>query len=79
LSFHPKTEKRIKAAKRHLPKDTPLEDITAGFIYLGFDVISVKQMITARPSHEGGHHTIILPLFLIFLQISNISQGIFNL
>jgi hypothetical protein len=42
------------------------EDIHNGLVELGFDVISVKQMSTARRSPEGTT-SITLPLFLITL------------
>jgi hypothetical protein len=65
-TFYPKSEKPIKAVIRHLPVITPAEDRAEGQVDLGFDVISVKQMSTARSSSEGTTH-IILPLFLVTL------------
>jgi hypothetical protein len=44
-SFFPKFEKTIKAVIRHLPHNTPAEDISDGLVSLGFDVISVKQAL----------------------------------
>jgi hypothetical protein len=40
--FYPKSEKPMKAVIRHLPHNTPAEDITDGLVSLGFDIISVK-------------------------------------
>jgi hypothetical protein len=49
-SFFPKSEKPIKAVIRHLPLNTPPEDISDGLVSLGFDIVSVKQMIATRRS-----------------------------
>jgi hypothetical protein len=43
-SFFPKSEKPIKAVIRHLPLNTPAEDISEGMVSLGFDVVSVAQL-----------------------------------
>jgi hypothetical protein len=43
-SFYHKSENLVKAALRHLPHNTPAEDISGGLVSLGFDVISVKQV-----------------------------------
>jgi hypothetical protein len=48
--FYAKSEKPIKAVIRHLPPNTPAEDICGGLVSLGFDVISLKQMTTTRRS-----------------------------
>jgi hypothetical protein len=48
FTFHPKSEKPIKAVIRHLPSDTPAEDISQELTALGFNVISVRQMTTSR-------------------------------
>jgi hypothetical protein len=48
FTFYPKHDKPIKAVIRHLPQNTPAEDICDGLVNLGFDVISVKQMTTTR-------------------------------
>jgi hypothetical protein len=47
-SFYPKSVKPMKAVIRHLPQNTPAEDISDGLVSLGFDVI--KQM-TAPVDH----------------------------
>jgi hypothetical protein len=49
-SFFPKSEKPIKAVIRHLPLNTPAQDISHGLVILGFDVVSVKQMTATRRS-----------------------------
>jgi hypothetical protein len=76
-SFFPKSEKPIKAVIRHLPNNTPAEDITEGLGDIGFDVVSVKQMSTSRRSPEGTPAT--LPLFLVTLAKTIKSQEIFKL
>jgi hypothetical protein len=52
-TFHPKSEKPIKAVIRHLPIDTTAEDISNGLTELGFRVLSVRQMTANRRSTEG--------------------------
>jgi hypothetical protein len=42
-TFFSKSLKPIKAVIRHLPLNTPAEDISDGLVNVGFDVISVKQ------------------------------------
>jgi hypothetical protein len=39
-SFYPKSEKPMKAVIRHLPQNTPAEDISDGLVSLAFDVIT---------------------------------------
>jgi hypothetical protein len=56
-SFFPKSQKPIKAVIRHLPPNTPAEDISDGLVNSGFDVISVKQMTTTRRSLSEGTTT----------------------
>jgi hypothetical protein len=46
-SFFPKSQKPFKAVLRHLPSNTPAEDISEGLVTLRFDVISLKQMMTS--------------------------------
>jgi hypothetical protein len=48
FTFFPKSEKPMKAVIRHLPTNTPAQDISDGLVDLGFDIISVKQMSTSR-------------------------------
>jgi hypothetical protein len=43
-----KKKKPMKAVIRHLPHNTPAEDISDGLVNLGFDVIRVKQKIVTR-------------------------------
>jgi hypothetical protein len=75
-SFFPKSQKPIKAVRRHLPSNTPAEDISDGLINLGFDVVSVKQMTTRRSPSEGTRK---LPLFLITLPRTANGQEIIKL
>jgi hypothetical protein len=60
----PKSDRPIKAVIRHIPIDTPAEDISDGLVTLGFDVVSVKQMSASRRSPAQGTNTVNLPLFL---------------
>jgi hypothetical protein len=50
---------------RHVPHNTPAEDIYHGLIDLGLDVITFKQMWASRLSSVEGTATIIRPFFLI--------------
>jgi hypothetical protein len=50
LYLLPKSEKPIKAMIRHLPLNTPAEDISDGLVNLGFEVVSIKQMTTTCQS-----------------------------
>jgi hypothetical protein len=77
-TFYAKSEKPIKAVIRHLPIDTPSEDISNGLVDLGFDAISVNQMTTTRSSESGRKQTN-LPLFLTTLSRNEKSQTIFKL
>jgi hypothetical protein len=64
---------------RHLPLNTPAEDICDRLVSLGFDVVSVKQMTTTRRSSPKEPKVTNLPLFLITLPRSAKSQDIFHL
>jgi hypothetical protein len=64
-THHLKSGKPVKAVIRHLPSDTPAEDISNGLQELGFRVLSVRQMTTNHRSSEG--QTQKLPLFLVTL------------
>jgi hypothetical protein len=75
--FYPKSEKPMKAVIRHLPQNTPAEDISDGLVSLGFDIISVKQMAATRWSPPEGSKTINLLLFLITLRRMAKPQEIF--
>jgi hypothetical protein len=48
FTFHHKSEKSVKAVTRHLPIDTPAEDVSNGLQDLGYSVFSVKQMTEVR-------------------------------
>ena len=64
-TFHTKAEKPIKAVIRHLPGETPAEDIANELLALGYKVHNVRQMSTTRQQPEGDRQTQALPLFLI--------------
>jgi hypothetical protein len=42
FTIFPKSDIPIKAVLRHLPSNTPAQDISDGLVNLGFDIISVK-------------------------------------
>jgi hypothetical protein len=67
FTFFPKSEKPIKAVICHLPLNTPAEDIYDGLVNLGFDVVSVKQMTTTRPSSPEKSKITNLPFFFVTL------------
>jgi hypothetical protein len=54
----PKSEKPMKVVIRHLPHNTPAEDISNRLVSLGFDVISAKQMTANHRSPTEGSRTI---------------------
>jgi hypothetical protein len=78
FTFFSKSEKPVKAVIRHLPMNTPAEDVSDGLVDEGFDVIRVKQMTTTRRSTTGPTN-VNLPLFLITLPRTPKSQDIFKL
>jgi hypothetical protein len=59
FSFHPKSQKPIKAVIRHLPKNILAEGISSRLVDIGFRT-NIKQMTVINPPPEGGHHTITL-------------------
>jgi hypothetical protein len=73
-SFYPKSKRPVNAVICHLPHNTPAEDLSDRLVSLGFDVISVKQMIAIHQST-----TINLPFFLITLPRMAKSQNFFRL
>jgi hypothetical protein len=75
----PKSEKPSKAVIRHLPSNTPAQDVSDGLTDLGFDIISVKQMSGTRRSTSEGSVPRNLPLFLITLPRTEKSKEIFHL
>jgi hypothetical protein len=79
FTFHAKSEKPIKAVISQLPSDTPAEDIVSSIQDLGFRIISVKQIISSRPSPKTGAYPTNLPLFLITLDRAEKSKDIFKL
>jgi hypothetical protein len=56
FTFSPNYEKPIKAVIRHLPPDTPAEDISNSVEELGFNVINVRQMTTTQRAPIGQTH-----------------------
>jgi hypothetical protein len=76
---NPPPSKHIKAVIRHLPRNTPAEDISDGLVNLGFDAIIVKQTTMTHRSHSEGTTTGNLPLFLVYLPRTAKSQEVFNL
>jgi hypothetical protein len=79
FTLYPKSEKPIKAVIRHLPVNTPAEDICDALVSLRFDVVSVKQMTTTRRSPPEEPKVTNLPLFLVTLPRADKSQKIFHL
>jgi hypothetical protein len=65
FTFHPKSERPIKAIIRHLPSITPAEEIYEAMKELGFEVIGIKQMSSNRRTPPGGPKPTNLPLLLI--------------
>jgi len=57
-TFHPKAEKPIKAVIRHLPGETPAEDIANELLALGYKVHNVRQMTTTRQQSGAGPNTL---------------------
>jgi hypothetical protein len=69
----------LKDVIRHLPHNTPAEDISDVLVNFGFDVISVKQMTATRWSPSDRSTIKNLPLFLINLPRTAKSQEILRL
>jgi hypothetical protein len=78
FTFFPTSEKLVKAVLRHLPSNTPPQDISDGLVDLGFVIVSVKQMSSARRSPDGSKPAT-LPLFLVTLSRTGKSRGVFKL
>jgi hypothetical protein len=79
FTFYPKSLKPIKAIIRHLPLNTPEQDISDGLMDLGFDIISVKKISTTRRSPPEGTLSKNIPLFLNTLPRTAKCQEIFRL
>jgi hypothetical protein len=79
FTFNPKSDNPLKAIIRHLPSDTPAEDISKGLKELGFGIVSVKKITTMHPSPQGANQEVNLPLFLITLPRCPKSTEIFKL
>jgi hypothetical protein len=75
--FFPKSLKPIKAVIRHLPGNTPAEEIYERLVELGFDIVIVKQMSTTRRSQDLTSRN--LSLFLITLPRSDKSLEMIKL
>jgi hypothetical protein len=69
----------MKAAIRHLPPDTPANDISNSLESLGFSVINVRQLTTNRRATNGSTHLENLAFFLVTLTRNVKSQEIFKL
>jgi hypothetical protein len=79
FTFFPKSEKPFKAVIRHVPKNTPAQDISNGLEDVGFHIIRVKQMSANRHSPSEGALPKNIPLFLITLPRTEKSKEIFRL
>jgi hypothetical protein len=79
FTFHPKPLKPIKTVIRHIPPNTPAQQISDVLMDLGFDIISVKQMSTTRRSPSEGTVFKNFTLYLITLPRTAKSQEIFRL
>jgi hypothetical protein len=69
----------MKAVIRHLPHNTPAEDIFDGVVSHVFEVITVKQMTATRQSPPEGSKAMNLSIFLITLPRTAKSKEIFRL
>jgi hypothetical protein len=69
----------MMAVIRHLPPDTPKEDISNSLEKVGFNVINVRQLATNQRALNGQAYMEILPLFLVTLTRNVISREIFKL
>jgi hypothetical protein len=79
FAFSPNSEKPLKAVIRHLPPDTPAEDISNSLEDLVFNVINVRQLTVNRRSLHGQAYVDTLPLFLVTLIRNAKSEEIFKL
>jgi hypothetical protein len=79
FTYHPKAEKPIQVVIRHLPGETPAEDIANKLLALGYKVRNVRQMTTTRQQSEGGRQIQALPLFLVTLERDEKSYEIYKL
>jgi hypothetical protein len=66
FTFSQNSENPIKAVIRHLPPDTPVEDISSILEDLGYN-INVIQITDTRRAQNGQTHIETLPLFLLIL------------
>jgi hypothetical protein len=77
-TFYPESKRPMKAAICCLPLNTPAEDVAERPVDFGLEVVSIRQMSTARQSPEGTA-SITLPLFLVTLPRTTKSQDSFKL
>jgi len=77
FTFHPKSEKPIKAVTRYLPSDILEEDVPNEMMTQGFSV-NVRQMTANRSLTHGSSQTVTLPLLLITHKRSEESQEVFK-
>jgi len=78
--FHPKSLRPVKLVIRHLPGDTPAEDISSEMVALDFSVNSVRQL-TTKQQPQGGNQSVNLPLLLVekspeIFKLTNLSHVI---
>jgi hypothetical protein len=64
FTFSTYSEKPIKTVFRHLPPDTPAEDISNSLVDFGLNVIKVRHLTTNRRVPNGQTHVETLPYSL---------------
>jgi hypothetical protein len=79
FTFSPYYEKPIKAVIRHLPPDTPAENISSSLEGLGYNVINVRQMTATRRAPNRQSHMEPIALFLVILTRNITSLDLFKL
>jgi hypothetical protein len=79
FTFSPNSKKSINAIIRHLPPDTPAEDISNSLQGFGSNVTNVRQLMTNRREPNEQTYAETLPLFLVILIRKAKSQEIFKL
>jgi hypothetical protein len=67
FTFSTNPEMPIKAVISHFPPHTTAENISNNLEDLGFNVITVRQMMANRLARNGQTHVEPLPLFLVTL------------
>jgi hypothetical protein len=79
FTFSLNSEKPMKPVIRHLPPDTPGEDISNSLEDLDFTVINVRQMTVIRRVPNEQPHVETFALFLVTLTRNIKSQNIYKL